>query len=80
MNKALIEMDKEIENSVTEVRQPGSIRTVNDLKNKEKWSELKLLWTGREKMDLRNADNIEEVIKVNKISTESCSTMVLIDR
>lgn len=31
-------------------------------------------------MDLRNADIIEEVIKVNEISTESCSTMVLIDR
>lgn len=31
-------------------------------------------------MDLRNADIIEEIIKVNKISNESCSTLVLIDR
>lgn len=31
-------------------------------------------------MDLRNVDIIQEVIKVNEISTESCSSMVLIDR
>lgn len=31
-------------------------------------------------MDLSNADIIEEVKKVNEMSTDSCSTLGLIDR
>lgn len=86
-------MDKEIENSVVKNREEvldGEMEHKSDkhrvsylwiiLKIRKNWSELKLLWIGSQKDGLKECGYYSRGNKINEIRTESCSSVVLIDR